>query len=99
MSQRMRWVRQPQQKRSRDKLDRMLDAAEGLLDDKNFDELTIVQIAKKARVSAGLIYTRFDDKDAILSALYDRHLLELRETIVRMFDPKRWSDASVEEFV
>ena len=99
MSERMRWIRPPQQKRSRDKLDRMLDAAEALLDKKNFDEVTIAQIAKKARVSVGLFYTRFDDKDALLSAMYEQHMVELRATTAKMFDPERWSAVSVTQFI
>ncbi len=98
-SARLRWIHPPQQERSRDKMGRMLEATEALLDQKNFDELTIAQIAKKARVSVGLFYTRFDNKDALLSALYEKHVLELRATTSRMFDPKRWSTVSVTRFI
>ena len=99
MSERIRWVRPPQQRRSRDKLRRLLDAAVTLLDEKSFDELTIAQITRKARVSTGLFYTRFGNKGALLSALYDRHLVELRETTASMLDPKRWTGTSVAQFV
>jgi len=77
----------------------MLEAAKALLDEKNFDELTIAQIAKKARVSVGLFYSRFDDKDALLSALYEKHMLELRATTTKMFDPKKWSSIPVSQFI
>lgn len=96
---RLRWIRAPQQARSRDKLDRILVAAEALLDEKHFDEVTVAQIAKRARVSVGLFYTRFDDKDALLSALYEKHLLELHDTTAKMLDPERWSGVSVTEFI
>ena len=99
MSEHLRWIRPPQQKRSRDKLGRMLNAAESLLDDKNFDELTISQIARKARVSVGLFYTRFENKDALLSALYEKHMVELRATTSEMLDPTRWTDVPVEQFI
>ncbi len=96
---RMRWVRPPRQARSRDKLARMLDAAGTLLEETTFEKLTMAQIAKRAGVSVGLLYTRFRGKDSVLAALYDQHLRELRETIDTVLDPARWKNVPIPQFV
>lgn len=74
-------ARPPRQARSRASLERMLDAAEGLLDDRYFHELRIEEIARRANVSIGSLYCRFPNKDAILIALYERYKQELSELI------------------
>lgn len=74
--------RAPQQARSREKLDRLLDAAEVLLADRSFDELTIIDVVKKAKTSVGVFYSRFKDKPELLDALYNRH----QEEMIRFLD-------------
>lgn len=95
----LRGVRPPRQARSRDKLQRMLDAAEELLDEATFETLTMAQIAKRAGVSVGLLYTRFSSKEAILTALFERYLKGLQAATTAMLTPERWSGTSVSEFV
>lgn len=68
-----RGIRGPKQARSRRTLDRLLDAAEALLADRTFDELTIADVVKRAGSSVGSFYSRFPDKTALLAAIYDRH--------------------------
>jgi len=95
----MRWVRPPRQQRSRDKLDRMLKAVEALLDKHDFEDITMAQVARRARVSVGLLYRRFRDKASVLSALYERYLAGLHATTATELSPQRWSGVPIERFV
>jgi AcrR family transcriptional regulator len=74
-------TRAPQQARSQQSLDRILDATEDLLNDRSFDELTIQDVVKKAKASVGVFYSRFQDKAELLDALYSRHQDEMIEDL------------------
>ena len=66
----LRWIRPPQQARSQETLERLLDAAETLVAEKGFDDTPVAEVARRAGSSVGAFYTRFPDKDALLHALY-----------------------------
>ncbi|MBO6504190.1 MAG: TetR/AcrR family transcriptional regulator [Kordiimonadaceae bacterium] len=63
----------PQQARSSRALNRMLDATEKLLLTSHFDDIAIADIAREAGMSVGNFYTRFANKDALLSVLHERY--------------------------
>lgn len=94
----LRWIKQPSQDRSRQKLERILDAVEALLEKRSFDNITVADIMKRAGASVGVFYTRFADKEALLAALEQRHLEELSVTGERMLDPDAWAGESLESF-
>ena len=60
---------EPQQTRSRDKLDRILAAAAGLLAELPYQEVSTRLIAERAGVSVGSLYRYFPDRDSIAEAL------------------------------
>ncbi len=60
------------QQRSRETLDRLLDAAEALLGEEGLVAATVPRIAARAGVSVGAVYRRFPDKDAVIRAVYGR---------------------------
>jgi len=95
----LRWVRAPQQVRSQETLTRILDAAEDLVAEKGFDDTPISEIVRRAGSSVGAFYTRFEDKDALLHALYDRYLENALATTDDALDPARWESASVRKLV
>ena len=66
--------RPPQQTRSRETLDRILDAAERVLDEKSFTEATLAEIMERAGVTVGAFYRRFPDKDALLHLLDEQYV-------------------------
>lgn len=70
---------QPQQSRSRESLNRILEATERLLESVPFSRITVSDIAREAGVSTGLLYSRFPSKDAILPFLVERFLADQRE--------------------
>lgn len=76
----VQWARPPRQRRGRRTLERLLDAAEALIEEKGFEDVTIADIARAARSSVSAFYRRFRDKDALLHALHERFLEECAAT-------------------
>ncbi len=95
----LRWVRPPQQARSRETLDRILDAAELLVAAKGFEDTPVGEVVRRAGSSVGAFYARFHDKDGLLYALYDRWLEQAVATTDDALDPERWAGASVPEIL
>ena len=58
--------RQPRQRRSHDLLERLIETSRALLDEKDFEQISIAELAKRAGVSVGVLYTRFPTKDHLL---------------------------------
>lgn len=65
--------RVPRQQRSREKHDRILDAADALLAREGAATLTTTRIAEEAGVAVGSVYAYFADKEAIAEAIALRH--------------------------
>lgn len=63
----------PLQTRSKKTLEAILAATEALLEDTAFDRITVAQIVSNAGCTTGSFYARFDGKDALLPALYERY--------------------------
>ena len=89
--------RVPRQARSRERLARMLDAAEELLVAEGPGALTTTRVAAAAGVSVGSLYQYLPDKEAIVEALAGRYLAEfegLMEALVEEASaaPELWSD-------
>ena len=68
----LEWVTPPQQVRTHATLGKLLDAAESLLDEKSWSEISVAEIAAKADSSVGAFYRRFSDKDALLHSIHER---------------------------
>ncbi len=66
------WVNEPAQNRSEKTFFRFLDAAEQLLDDGHWHEVSVQRFVKEADASVGSFYNRFQDKEALLHCLDGR---------------------------
>ena len=66
--------RQPQQKRSQERVEKILDAAAIVFDEMGFEAATTHAIAARADTSVGSLYQFFPDKLAIFNALELRHV-------------------------
>jgi AcrR family transcriptional regulator len=53
-----------------DKAERILDAALDLFVERGFHGTAVPELAERAKVGAGTIYRYFDDKEALVNALY-----------------------------
>jgi AcrR family transcriptional regulator len=70
--------RLPRQERGRQRIDRILDAADGLFARVGYEAATTNAIAREARTSIGSLYQFFPNKEAVLHALAARYLEKLR---------------------
>jgi AcrR family transcriptional regulator len=75
----------PQQSRSQQRVDLILDTAADLFTEVGYEASTTNAIAERAGVSIGSLYRYFPDKDAILHALAARYHQEERELFDRVF--------------
>ena len=69
--------RKPSQERSRDRVERILDATASLLSEMAVDKITTAAIAQKAGVPIGSVYQYFPNKLAVLAQLARRVMAEV----------------------
>jgi AcrR family transcriptional regulator len=70
-------LRPPQQRRSRESLERVLQAGATVLADRGYDGFTIGEVSRRAGVSVGSVYGRFENKDALVYEIHRRMLERL----------------------
>ena len=73
--------REPNQRRSRERVERILAAASALIAEKGSDAMRMGEVAAKAGVSIGSLYQYFPDKAAIIRRLAERYNAEGRACI------------------
>jgi AcrR family transcriptional regulator len=95
----IRWIRPPQQGRSAKTLERLLNATEQLLNDRDFESISVAEIVKAASSSVGSFYGRFDNKAAVLHALHDRYDEEARMTAAQALAPEVWDGVPLGEII
>ncbi|WP_182906449.1 TetR family transcriptional regulator [Microbispora sp. H13382] len=97
--------RRPTQRRSQERVERMLDECAQLLDEAGYAALTTKEVARRAEVPIGTFYQFFTDKQSLVRALALRNLeayldrIASRLTAAPLSD---WTDAVdlvVDEFV
>jgi AcrR family transcriptional regulator len=69
--------RTPVQRRSRERVERILRAAEELVVSQGVDALSTREVALRADVPVATLYQYFADRDAIISALIERHVTSM----------------------
>ncbi len=74
-------TRNPQQARSIEKRQRLMDAAICLFDENGFDGTNAKAIARRAEVSVGTFYAYFKDKKSLLLEILGEHIGEVDRTI------------------
>jgi len=93
-------LKAPLQDRSRKSLEALLEASEALLkEERDFDELSVQEIAKRAGLSVGGFYARFPGKTALLPVLQERALERSRVTLLKFSAEPRWVEASLRQRV
>jgi AcrR family transcriptional regulator len=71
--------REPRQERAQKRIEQILDAAAELIAEVGYDAVTTNAIAERADTAIGSLYQFFRDKGAIVQALADRYLGQLRD--------------------
>jgi AcrR family transcriptional regulator len=92
-------ARPPKQLRSQQTLERILLAAEELLREKCFDDVSVAEIVARAHSSSGSFYARFPDKRALLHALHERFGERVRLETDALLAPERWERTSTQELI
>jgi AcrR family transcriptional regulator len=89
--------RRPSQERSRDRVERILDATAALLGDTPVDKITTAAIAEEAGVPIGSVYQYFPNKLAVLAELARRVMeqvdLKTASLIAEDFGVLPWDQA------
>jgi AcrR family transcriptional regulator len=78
--------RTPQQVRSQERVNLILDTAADLFAEVGYEPATTNSIAERAGISIGSLYRYFSDKDAILRALAKRHQEQVRGIFDQVFE-------------
>jgi len=73
----------PVQRRSRERVDRILEAAAELLAEGGVSALTTRSLAAHTGIPVATIYRYFEDRDAILAAYLDRQMAEIEGAVTR----------------
>jgi TetR/AcrR family transcriptional regulator, repressor for uid operon len=77
------FMSQPQIDSSSDRRVQILDAALVCFAKRGFHQASMHDISAEAGISVGLIYRYFENKDAVISAMADRHKKEIHEVVQR----------------
>jgi AcrR family transcriptional regulator len=77
--------RRIRQKRSRKTYDALIATAFKLLEQREFDEISIADLAQKAGYSVGAFYARFKSKDELFDAMVEQHIDNRRRTRAHQF--------------
>lgn len=78
-------LRIPKQARSRERVERVLEAASALIAEKGCAGLKVGELAEAADVTASSIYQYFDNKAGVIMALAQRHLDANRQALEEAF--------------
>jgi len=90
--------RQPQQKRSKERVERILVAAKELIARGGSDVMKMGELAEKAGVPIGSLYQFFPDKGSVVRTLAERYNEEGRACIREAIEPVRDEAAFSEAF-
>jgi len=74
--------KEPVQRRARETVDAILTATERIVREHDFERVTTNEIARLAGVSVGSLYQYFPSKEALVTALIERHMESMWEIIV-----------------
>jgi AcrR family transcriptional regulator len=91
-------VRQPQQERSIEKKNKIINAGYELFSEVGYYGTNTAEIAKRAGVSTGIVYGYFSDKRDILICVLEIYLNKVIEPLLKMFN-KLQAPLNIEEVV
>jgi len=86
------------QSRSRESLQRLLNAAVEVLNERGLEGATIPRIAARAGLSPGAVYRRFPDKDALLQTVVLTELEQMDENTRTQLTPELAEKSSLRQF-
>lgn len=84
-------VRQPVQRRSRERWTRVLDSGVALIEEGGYEALTIAAVCERADVPPRLIYERVSNKDALFLAVYEHGMQRVLADEAALDHGDRWT--------
>lgn len=78
--------RQPTQRRSRERVERILAATTELLEEGGSDALKMSEVAQRAQIPIGSLYQYFSDKTTLIAELAERYNTEGRACVEEAFE-------------
>lgn len=84
--------RTPQQARSRQTREKILQAAISCFEERGYDETNTAEIARRAGIAVGSLYGYFKDKRSIMLELLDGTIKQIAEYVIRELDPDGWTE-------
>jgi AcrR family transcriptional regulator len=87
------------QERGRNSVERLLAAAEQILESAGLEAATVPAIAARAGMSVGNVYKRFPDKDSLIGAVYIRFFSDAFVANEFALDPAKWEGIPTAEVV
>lgn len=87
------------QQRSLQTFERLLTAAEELMSEKPFDEVSINDICTRAGHSVGAFYRRFESRDGLLHVVHERYTERAIHLQSVALNPARWEGVPMEEML
>ena len=82
------WI-EPTQQRSREKVERMLDAALAMASEQGSLDLKMTEVAGRAGVAVGTLYQFFPSRTGLIAALFAREMAPIDASIDQLFDGGR----------
>lgn len=92
-------VKSPLQSRSQDTLDRIAQAGRDLLESKDWDEISVDELVRRAQSSVGSFYARFKDKDGLLDYLDATHTQEIIESFKPLLSNEGDTEMDLENLI
>ena len=77
--------KEPEQLRSKDRVERILDATKVLLDRMGYEAMTMRAIAKQAEITQPSLYRYFENKQAIIRAIADGFVAQQEASVREAF--------------
>ncbi len=88
-----------QQVRSQKTQDRLLEAAEALIEEQGFGRITMKDIAKRANRAVGSLYSRLGSKDQLKLCLIGRYLASLERRVQAFVSDPCWHEVGLRQRV
>lgn len=95
----LRGARAPKQARSVEALQRISAAASALFAAREYEDVSVAEIAAAAGISVGAFYLRFRSKEHVVAFLLGEVRDALQEGLRREGDPARWQGRGIEAVI
>ena len=94
-----RWANVPQQARSKDSLNLLLNATEKLLIDGDIANINVQKIAAEAGLTVGALYRRFASKEDLLHALHERFAEKMESLLMTLVATAKDQNFTVRQII